>query len=380
MSISSPDTVNQEAIPNQSEVAIGERIRTDELSQGHLTFAADSSATDVVATVQILPGSEISVSRASGPRFDVGNANYDIRLDDARGTFYVTVSTQLDREFHVEIESQERRVRIDTGGYYLLAIDDNRFEVTVRDGDALLISPEDETKLVNADQTAEINANGIASATRLANYSLVPNPLFDRASGVSTQADHWGCFRPRNNVDEPPGAFQREFFQDRYAMHIQRTPDEQVGPSRTGCGVFLGDLDVSQYESLRIRATLYPISHSLSGCGADGTECVVMLRMQFRNQIDIDNDSQSEWVLGFYTEFDPNSGAQIRCQSCLQDHIRVNKNAWFTFESDDFVLDLPIDDRDLRPVEIINIEFYSSGHKYDMYVGELSLIGVDFDT
>jgi hypothetical protein len=100
-----------------------------------------------------------------------------------------------------------------------------------------------------------------------------------------------------------------------------------------------------------------------------------MLRMRYRSIADIRNNSSSEWVQGFYIHFDSRTGARIRYDPLAAEHIHVNAESWFAFESRDFVLDLPTDQQDSRPVEISEIQVYASGHEYEAYISELSLLG-----
>jgi hypothetical protein len=87
--------------------------------------------------------------------------------------------------------------------------------------------------------------------------------------------------------------------------------------------------------------------------------------------------ARSEWVHGFYSH---DNGAPtswpLRCSStCIGDHDRVNLGTWYTYISEDFIGGLSANRQGLRPVEIYEIEFYAGGHKYEVYVGEVSILG-----
>jgi hypothetical protein len=45
---------------------------------------------------------------------------------------------------------------------------------------------------------------------------------------------------------------------------------------------------------------------------------------------------------------------------------------WYTYDSGNWFNLLP---PGKRPVAISNVQFYASGHQYDVYVGEVALLG-----
>jgi hypothetical protein len=125
-------------------------------------------------------------------------------------------------------------------------------------------------------------------------------------------------------------------------------------------------LDVTQYDSLRLRVTMQVEHQQLSACGEQGSECPVMLHMRY---LDLSGNSR-EWYHGFYADYTPNVG-RTRCDSCLEEHERINKNAWYTYESGNLFIDLP---EGQRPGAIIELEFYAEGHQYDVLLSEVSLL------
>lgn len=381
--LSSPDEINERVVRSEFPVDQGDSLRTDELTQGHLSISDPLEDNQVVATIQVMPGSQLQLNQAARPRFGLSQKPYTVRLRAPAGTFEVYVSPQLTRELRLEMTSTGRTLRIDQPGLYLVTINTESIRLTVRRGEAVLVNTAGQAKLVMAQEAVVLTRDDTFQLTQQVNYDILTNALFNETAANENQiAANWGCRRDRDITDEPRGNWQRVFFQGRYAMHLLRRPSQPVSHSETGCQqVFPDGLDVSDYDSLSLRVSLYPVFHDLNGCGTDGTECVVMVRMRFYNERDIANNrqNQSEWVRGFYLSYDPNTGSQIRCRSCSREHVHVSSQAWFTYQSEDFVLDLPAEQSDLRPVEILSIEFYASGHKYETYVSEVALVGSDFD-
>jgi hypothetical protein len=383
--ISSPDDVDPIAVTTQTTLAAGDRVITDEGSQASISFMDSPNDGKVLSTVQVMPASRVRLKQTSQPRFGLGDNPYIVQLDDVRGNISITVSKQLERDIRIEVSDiHNRRLRIDEAGYYLLNITDDTFSVTARAGEALLITDRRATKLIQRGETGEIDGTGTIRTVQRQEFDLIPNNLFAISTVPdATFPDKWACTREApDRSSDPRGDYEYSTFQDRAAIHLVRS-GQDLQNAETGCKQNLSDLDVSEFESLRLRVSMYLVDHDISACGSAGTECVLMIRMDFRNQrnLEIGNQNIESWIQGFYITYDPSRGGETRCSTCGggNEHIHVNGGTWYTFESGDFIQDLAENERDLRPMEITGIEFYSSGHSYEAYVSEVTLIGEDFE-
>jgi hypothetical protein len=124
-------------------------------------------------------------------------------------------------------------------------------------------------------------------------------------------------------------------------------------------------INVSDYNFLELRTSLYIQYQSVGSCGERGSECPLMIRIDY---LDI-NGNERVLFYGFYTT--PDDRYPPRCDSCWQDHIRIGEQVWYTFESGDIFAILPPDQ---RPSSISSVYFYASGHQYDTRIGEVSFI------
>ncbi len=77
------------------------------------------------------------------------------------------------------------------------------------------------------------------------------------------------------------------------------------------------------------------------------------------------------WRHGFYAIRGVDDSNPIICDTCLNAHEQVNKKAWFIYDSGDLFKLVPDDQ---RPVQIIKIRVYSSGHQYDISLAELEVL------
>ncbi len=368
------DTVEQN-VRDQFGIGSGDRVSTDELAQGELSFRDPLDQDTVVATVQLMAGSELELRQAHRPRF-FGDDPFSIRLTAVSGTLEVVIAAGLEREVRLEIEGGGRTVRLDQAGHYAVSMDTTAMTVQVWRGEALMINQAGQTKLVERDQEGTLGVDGQFVVTGAA-INLVRNHAFEEVDEDQFPLGRWGCWDGEieavdESDDSPPGGiWERVIFQGRPAMHIVRTSGQQLGHGETFCGQTLG-LDVSEYESLVIRANLYIVSHSVPGCGQEATECALMLRLDYRNG----QGNDYQWLHGFYSHFEGPVVAEwpLQCGSCAQPHERINGGRWYTFESEDLIAGLPEELIDLRPVRIHSITFDSSGHQYEVYVGDVSLI------
>lgn len=365
---------------NQS-VGGGDQIRVDELSQGSLVIADPLHDDNVVATIQLMGGSQFRLRTATRPRF-LGDTPFVIRLADVVGDLEIVISTQLDRDIRMEVEGGGQTVRLDHGGSYLIGVRHEELQVEVRDGEALLLDHNNRGTLVNQGELGLANASGIevnAGDDLLVN--VVNNSTFDEQGASSSSANVWGCnFKPSEVLDIN-GTFERVFYDGRYTMHLKRLADRDVFPGETRCSERL-DLNVEDYEELYVRVSFYIAEHSLPRCGELGTECPLMLRMRYQNanqredQLATGTETRSDWIHGFYShDGGAPPGWPLRCSTCTGDHDRVSQGTWYTYTSEDFIGGLTSNLQGLRPVEIYEIEFYAGGHKYEVYVGEVSILG-----
>ena len=134
----------------------------------------------------------------------------------------------------------------------------------------------------------------------------------------------------------------------------------------TGCVHTLNDIDVSSYDYLAMQATLYVSYQSLSRCGTVASECPLMLYIGY-----IDQNAQpgGVWRQGLYARNDAGTNYLLRCDTCINNHIRIRDNVWYTYTSDNLIELL-----DRRPAVITDIVFYASGHQYDVFVDEVRLL------
>ena len=362
-----PDTSDERAVRSTASVKSDNRLSTDNLSQGYLAFS-DPYSGEIIATVMLRNNTVTTLNDTSRPRFSLSNNPYAIRLKGVNGRLEVWVNSGLKREIRIEIDTPMGFARIGESGNFLVESTPTYLKVTARDGGATLVSRDGQAQHLATSSQGQISADDPTVTVGSGPIDLLPNSTFGQNQAWP---EEWVCAHTPDPSypNAPSGRYEFVTADGRPTIHIERL-SPNPGPAKTGCLQVLGDnaqgLDVRQYDSLRLRVTMLVHHQSLSACGVAGSECPVMLHLKY---LDRDGNPR-EWYHGFYAEYTPNVGSQI-CASCLERHEQINKNAWYTYESGNLFTDWP---EGLRPGAIQEVEFYASGHEYDVMLNEVSLV------
>ncbi|MBN1202398.1 MAG: hypothetical protein JXJ20_11125 [Anaerolineae bacterium] len=366
--LAEPETSDEKAVRGEAQLGSGDRLSTDNVSQGYLAFS-DPYSGKILATVTLHHDTIITLDSANRPRFSLSDNAYTIRLTEANGQLDVWVNSGLTREIRLNIESALGVARISQSGNYFLESNPSYFKATARSGALTLIDDNGQTQHLASTTEATIYQGDPVIRLTQAPTDLLPNSTFTETND-SAWPVAWSCanYPSPDNPNGPTGKYEFTSTDGRPTLHIQRL-QSNPGPGGTGCEQFLAGpegLDVSQYDSLVLRASMMVHYQKLSACGVAGSECPVMLYISYLDQ----DGNPREWYHGFYAEYTPSVG-RTRCDTCLEEHERINKDAWYTYESGNLFTDLP---EGQRPGSIIQVRFYASGHEYEIMINEVALL------
>ncbi len=348
-------------------------LTTDSTSQALLTFR-DPYDGHVLATFTLFHDSLIQLRHTGRPRFAAGNAPYTIELLGQRGHSDIIISPNPSRDIRFRILTvYQTTIEMHEPGYYGVVLGGENIGITTRTGSATLRYDDRENPL---SQEVPVGYQGIVPGTDQlietmpANINLIYNSSFvlyepTEDAGLSLLPAAWGCYHQQDELNEPRGEAVRGEFDGRAIMHIRRAGDG-LNHAETGCRQLFTEMDLTPYSTLEVRSTFYIRSHSISTCGIKGSECPLMLRMVYLDE----NGETQEWIHGFYTKYTIPEWP-LTCQSCRQDHERLNPGTWYTYESGNLVTTLP---EAARMKHLIEVRFYASGHAYDVMVDEVSLV------
>jgi len=363
----------------EEAVFLDDRISTDSQSQAELVFRDSEALGTVAASITLRNDSELEVLRMAQPRFEFGRTGYQIIVQGNRGIFDIFIPEASRRQRQLTFDlPYDLSVDISEPGQYTIIVSEARVQLTTRKGRAALL-PE-ERALSRSIATQQVGDYRVSTGTitvRNEQEDLIFNNIFTAPvidpqpieDGEAVAFDLWNCTdRTQTSV---AGDLEWTVFEGRLALHIYRK--ETLAHGETGCIQPLGTSaqignDVAAYDDLTLRSTFYIQDHSLNGCGVAGSECPLMLLIDY---IDTEGD-RNKWFQGFYAKYDPLSDYPTRCNSAgCEEHKSINGGAWYVYESGNLFNFLP---EDRQPSSILNVQFYSSGHEFDVYISELSLL------
>lgn len=364
----------EEAERGRRSLPVGARLTTDANSQGYITFA-DPYSQRVVATLTLHADSTLILGDTARPRFEFSRTVYAVNITSLEGRADVYIVPELPRSIRVDVQSGLGWMRMENSGHYILTDRDNNSTVLNRGGQVVMINNVEQTRSVPVGMQGRIDSEDGALILENALVDILPESSFDTTNPANpTLPSEWGCYSTRDDPEAARGVYARETHLGLAVLHISRQPNDAQSASshaETGCLQWLGEpgawFPVSDYAYLELRATMLIQHQSLSTCGYRGSECPIMVVIEY---LDI-GGGERRWVHGFYAYHDPGLGYPLRCDTCTLDHERLTPGTWYTFTSGNLFQLLPADQ---RPQAIKRVGFYASGHEYDVLLSEVAVL------
>ncbi|MCK6578076.1 MAG: hypothetical protein L6Q98_08235 [Anaerolineae bacterium] len=376
-SLISADLIEQ-AVRNERNLGSGDVVATPQ-SQAQITFRDPNQDSLVVARVIVKDGAAVVVRYFVRPRFDWSSESYSVYLDDLTGELDVEITEGLSRVVTVIIETRNgARVFLEAPGRYSIAVGDAHLQVVNYEGSARLVTADQRPFPIPAAQQgmssledpsqfyyAPALVNVLGAATFSSDNVLDYNTASDQAS-----PSIWRCSSLQDSG--PVGRFELITEDGFPALQLFRGENAESHGETRCIQLFYGNegVDVSSFRHISVRVTFKIRSHSLNLCGVDGSECPLMMRMEFNTA---GNSEIQHWIHGFFTHEDPIvSDYPPLCDTCIERHEMINPDRWYTYESDNLLPTLELLGK--RPVSLLNMRFYASGHQYDVLVRKVELL------
>ena len=146
-----------------------------------------------------------------------------------------------------------------------------------------------------------------------------------------------------------------------------------IGHADAGLRQVIGQ-DVTDFESLKLLLSLQVVEQSLGVCGQQGSECPVIIRIEY---VDV-NGVDQVWQQGFYAlgEIGPDTpDVCVACPPPLNEHQRVPFGQIAFYESDNLLEKLG--QLGVLPAQIKSITVIGSGHSFNAQIFDVSLIAVE---
>jgi hypothetical protein len=341
----------------------GDGVRTGNLNEALLTWEKrDQEQREILGTVKIYENSDVVLVDAHSPRFGFSTGGHEATLQIRGGRVRIEVQTAGDgRPVQVQVHSDHARLLLSQGSY-ALDVTNQQTAVVVRHGQASVRAGEQELSL-NDEQRAIASLQGQLDGPLPAEQNLIVNGDFSQGESAWIQ-----------DIDSPDPSGRVVITQDDGGQSFAQLLHDQPQPSEVSLIQTL-NRDVSDMASLVLHLKVRVNAHSLSVCGDKGTECPVMVRVDY---IDVaGGENLQQWVHGFYAYEDPGLNIELpyNCTTCPQpssgNHNQVSWNTWFLYDSPNL---MEIQPEKIRPARIQSIRVYASGHIYDSMVTDIELL------
>jgi len=314
-----------------------------------------------VGTVQLYNSATLIVGSAHTPRFDASPKPHHIELQALRALNMRPSISGNGRGVELLVQTPQGSVHLEEG-YFHLIVEQDQTELTVLSGRATVVDPATDRSLVLVPlQRTRITAEALGEI-----YVGEWDILRNRNGGFENPlGEYWTAYQDAPTKEEDQGTIrQSELDEETQLVYFSR-----AGQNWAEIGIRQEiNQDIREAASLRIQARVRIDTQTLPVCGSLGTECPIMIRIEF---IDAESGGVGEWLQGFYFregDDDP------LCQACAwkATHERIPQNVWYDYDSDDLLLILQ--EQGLTPVAIHAVEVYASGWTYGSAIDEIAIL------
>lgn len=342
-------------------------IATDS-TLGRLVLHAPRVNGPIVASVQLYNNTEVILSTARSPRYPASHLPHQIALGLRAGLVRIRVFDDGDRPTIVRVQTPQG-VAMLTKGRYEVTANVNQTELTVYDGAADLNKAEwsAQVRASERPECALVNGERIIGPLPYASNFIANGDFAARVEGPESGLRAWNVYNRVDVAGEAGGTVQATVIENIPALVITRRGE---GPAQTGITQELG-ANVGGLRSLRLHLLLRVEEQDVALCGSLGSECPVMVRIDYVDANGIDQ----EWTQGFYALPDVNAANPEVCVTCSthNEHILVPQGTWYAYLSSNLIPQLS---QGGHPPQLIKaITIYASGHTYQAAVAEVELSG-----
>jgi len=359
---------------NVTTVPVSSRIVTESTltSQGQLAFLAQptNGATGAeqapLAVITLFENTSVEITKAIVPQFPTLNANPNvIELRVTTGRIRITTSLNQSRATIIRIVSTSGITEISQPGSSIsVEVGAANTRATVREGAALLDGANGQL-LLGPDESGEIRADGLLEGPTKNELNLIANGDF--AQPLDTT---WQVSAPTPGSGDPPARVSLASSTSGLpAIRFQsRSFDYNEARIRQDL-----NLNVSDFTSLRLQVDVLIHSQDLYNCGDKGTECPIMLRLVYLDEV----GNQQQWIQGFYALYSPSVG-KTYCADCALPrpvHEQLRPSEWTNWQSPELLSFLRLVERPMSV--LLYVEVTASGHTFDSEVSQIQLLATE---
>jgi len=349
------------AIAEQREDIPEETIVATDSTAGRLVIHTPVEDGPVITTVQLYDHTQVRLISARSPRYETSRLPHEVQLDVEAGRVRLNIVEGDGRETVVNVSTPHGEASLTTGSYEIRV--NATTAVTVFHGQAV-VSKDALSAEATSDEMMIINRQQISTPMTAA-HNLIANGDFSEPL-----EDTWTPYNRDIQIEGESGGQVNEI--ETEGMHAAMIVRQGLGHAETGITQQL-DVDVSDLRFLQLHMLLRVKQHDVPVCGTEGSECPVMVRIDYQDA----NGADQHWIQGFYWLQDLNiPGNPSVCRTCptRNPHIQVVEDTWYPYLSSNLIPLLSSQDGE-APTKITSISIYASGHSYESYFASVELIG-----
>ncbi len=336
-------------------------ILTDATASGLLLISLPKTDA-LLARVQLYSATIVQLQTASMPRFQLSGQPYLLALHLTSGRIRLVVGEDGERPLAVTVTTPHSQITINHPGEYALDVNNDETQVTVQQGQ-LEVAAQGESLRLHLAERAEIALNTAPNGPLTPERNLIENGSFGER-WAKWQQYAWEV----ELSEQPVGDIQIVDIVGEAGLRVVRAGE---GHADVGIRQIINQ-DVTDFDSLLLEVDLRILGQTLAVCGNVGSECPVILRLEY----DDVNGNAQVWQRGFYAIGDVNPDTTpdvcLTCPPPRLEHVKIAPGQ-FSFYQSDLIEDLQLHGF-LPPRRIKNISIVASGHGFEVELLDVALI------
>jgi phage terminase large subunit-like protein len=338
-------------------------ILTNATDQALLMVTTPDSE-QVLARVQIYGNSTVNLDVASTPRYGASSGVHRVGLTLNSGRLQLTIPPITDRSLYFSLTIPQGEAIIREPGRYSILASPAETQVAVLQGQAE-IETSGESLILQQDQRGIIQSDASLEGPLDSERDLLVNGDFGR------EIEEWVLLGANVEIADQPSV-------ETGVIDLAGVPTlsfRRVGIGHADAGIRqIINKDVTDFESLRFLASMTIEEQSLGVCGQQGSECPIIVRIEYVDANGVDQI----WQQGFYAEGTVGPSTPDVCVACpppLIEHQEVEFQQLVFFESENLLEKLG--QQGILPRTIKSITLIVSGHSFAVSITNVALIAVE---
>lgn len=338
----------------------GATIRNDAEAEALLSISSPDGKYSL-GIIQIYPNTEIQIQVAKSPRYAASKSPHRLEVKIISGRIRLSLVREADRELDFRSHTPHAQFLLLESGSYSMDVSERQSQITVRTGKAFIYARNGQLEIDN-NARGTVGEDGMPIGPLRPAINLIANGNFLDPIEVG-----WQVRANSADTTQPAGSAELETSGGKEVVRLYR---EGTGHAETGIYQLLNQ-NLSDFRTLQLHLSARVDYQSLGVCGALGSECPLMVRIDYE---DIGGNPM-QWVQGFYSWVDPAVSNPTVCETCpppRQDHEQHPEGTEFFYDSPNLIEMLSMSGNPLSRINSIYI--YASGHSYDVQVSEIELL------